>query len=126
MPEVTGWNVETLKELLDIRFDTIEAELTHRLNSIEKDINERFLSQDKATTTALKAVGIANEKAEHLADIRTTDQEIWRRSVDNIVAQQTGSKEESSNVWAKWAVLVVSAGTLTTLAVTIFTLFWGH
>jgi hypothetical protein len=126
MPEVTGWNTETLKELLDLRFETIEAELSRRLDAIEKEINERFRSQDLATTTALKSVAMANEKAEKLADTRTTDQTIWRNSISDIIAQQRGNKEESSNVWAKWAVLVVSAGTLTTLAVTLLTLFYGH
>ena len=125
MPEV-GWNTETLKELLDIRFTSLEDSLERRFKAIESEMNERFESQDKATLAALKSAQSAVNKAEHLADNRATIQNHWRESVTEVLAEQRGSKTEASDVWAKWAVLVVSAGTITTLAVTIITLFWGH
>jgi hypothetical protein len=125
VPEV-GWNTETLKELLDIRFASLEISLERRFHAIESEMNERFESQDRATLAALKSAQSAVDKAEHLADNRATMQNNWRESVTEFLAEQRGSKTEASDVWARWAVLVVSAGTITTLAVTIITLFWGH
>ena len=125
VPDV-GWNTETLKELLDIRFTSLENSLERRFKAIESEMNERFESQDRATLAALKSAQSAVDKAEHLADNRSAIQNNWRESVTEALAEQRGSKTEASDVWAKWAVLVVSAGTITTLAVTILTLIWGH
>ena len=123
---VVGWNTDTLKELLDIRFASLDDSLERRFKAIESEMNERFESQDRATLAALKSAQSAVDKAEHLADNRAVAQNHWRESVAEVLAEQRGSKTEASDVWAKWAVLVVSAGTITTLAVTIITLFWGH
>jgi hypothetical protein len=126
MPEVSGWTTDTLKELLDIRFNALEGSLTRRFESIESEINERFETQDKATLAALKTVASANEKAEHLAEARADANTVWRNQVSDALAVQRGSEKESSDTWAKWAVVVVSCGTMTTVIVTLLTLFWGH
>ena len=123
---VVGWNTDTLKELLDIRFASLDDSLERRFKAIESEMNERFESQDRATLAALKSAQSAVEKAEHLADNRAVAQNHWRESVAEVLAEQRGSHKESSDAWAKWAVVIVSCGTMTTVLVTILTLFWGH
>ena len=121
-----GWNPETLKQLLDQRFDALEETITRRFATIEREMNERFESQDRATKAALLSASNAVDKAEHLADLRASAQNEWRGTVSDVLARNSGMQKGSSETWAKIAVAIVSVGTFTTVVVGVLSLIWGH
>jgi len=125
-PQVTGWNPETLKELLDIRFEVLEQSLTRRFDALEREMDERFTQQDKATSKAMDSAALAVEKAERLSDIRAASQNEWRGTVSDILSQEKGTSAHSSESWAKMSVIIVGAGMVVTVAVSILALLFGH
>jgi hypothetical protein len=77
--ETGRWNVNSLHDYFDMRFEQLELRM-----------HERFAAVEAATKAALESAEKAVSKAESLATIRAEAQNEWRGTVSDILAQQKG------------------------------------
>jgi len=88
-PNPTGWTLESLRVLVDTKFDHVKGEI----DAVQKQSGQRFTDMDRATMTALaaqeKAVAAALAAAEKAVGKAEVASEKRLDSVNEFRAQQT-------------------------------------